>query len=371
MSAPLGRAARAGLVLAAIALAAGFAGDGNAAPGREARSREGLGRSLGADPTGTTSTSRAPNDATGPLGVVPLPPAPALKPTSAALAMAALDRRIADLDAEEEASKRELSELGAKIADSHTRSLSRGRAFYRLTRAGMLPVGGGFNELVSHAMRVERSRRGLYADLAEEKKLRQKGGDLSRALERVARDRVALGSQRSAMDAARLAVDDETRRQSAFDRAFATSSGASEYVAVYGGNGAAPDHVGSGFAASRGRLLFPLAGRSEVRPAKREGTEGPGLEIKGTLGAPVRAVFGGRVAFADRYGPYGRLVIVDHGDHYYSVSGNLAAIDVKVGAEVTAGERIGTVGDEGRGPMLYFEIRHGTETVPPGGWLGI
>ena len=44
-----------------------------------------------------------------------------------------------------------------------------------------------------------------------------------------------------------------------------------------------------GFASSKGRLLFPLAGRSEVRPAKREGTDGPGLEIKSTLGAPVRA----------------------------------------------------------------------------------
>jgi septal ring factor EnvC (AmiA/AmiB activator) len=235
----------------------------------------------------------------------------------------------------------------------------------------MLPVGGGFNELVTHAMRVERSRRALATDLESEKKLRTRGGDLSRALERVARDRMALGSQRSAMDAARAAVEDESRRQGAFDRAFSTSSGPSEYVAVYGGNGAAPDRAGSGFATSRGRLLFPLAGRSEVRPARREGTDGPGLEIRGALGAPVRAVFGGRVAFADRYGPYGRLVILDHGDHYYSVSGNLAAMDVKVGEEVSAGERIGTVGDEGRGAMLYFEVRHGTETLPPSPWLGI
>jgi septal ring factor EnvC (AmiA/AmiB activator) len=336
------------VVLGLVVVGGAFASDGVAAP-HEPKLREG-------------ATS---------LGVVPLPPAPVHPPSSSALALAALDRKIADLDAEEDQSKRELNELGGKIAEAHARSLSRGRAFYRLTRAGMLPVGGGFNELVSHAMRVERSRRALAADLASEKKLRSRGGDLSRALERVARDRVALGSQRSAMDAARMAVEDESRRQSAFDRAFATSNGPSEYVAVYGGNGAAPDHGGSGFATSRGRLLFPLAGRSEVRPARREGTDGPGLEIRSTLNAPVRAVFGGRVAFADRYGAYGRLVILDHGDHYYSVSGNLAAMEVKVGDEISAGERIGTVGDEGRGPMLYFEIRHGTETLPPSPWLGI
>jgi murein DD-endopeptidase MepM/ murein hydrolase activator NlpD len=300
-----------------------------------------------------------------------LAPAPSASAMSPALALAALDRRIADLDAEEIGSKRELADIGGRIAEAHVRSLGRGRAFYRLTRAGMLPVGGGFDELVSHALRVERARRALAAELGSEKKLREQGRSLSLTLERIARDRVALASQRTAMDAARLAVEDETRRQQAFDRAFATSSGSSEYVAVYGGNGASPAAVPGGFASSKGRLLFPLAGRSEVRPAKREGTDGPGLEIKSALGAPVRAVYAGRVAFADRYGPYGRLVIVDHGDHYYSVSGNLASIDVKVADEVTAGERLGTVGDEGRGPMLYFEIRHATQTMPPAPWLGL
>ncbi|HVJ92059.1 MAG TPA: peptidoglycan DD-metalloendopeptidase family protein [Labilithrix sp.] len=314
----------------------------------------------------SASPDRARDDAS-PLIASTAAPASVQSP---ALALAALDRRIADLDAEESASKRELTELGGRIAEAHRRSLVRGRAFYRLTRAGMLPVGGGFNELVSHALRVERARRSLAAELAAERKLRERGANLSRALERIARDRVALASQRTAMDAARLAVEDEARRQQAFDRAFSTSTGASDYVAVYGGRGAAPALIG-GFAASKGRLLFPIAARSEARPAKREGTDGPGLEISTAMGAPVRAVFGGRVVFADRYGPYGRLVIIDHGEHYYTVSGNLAGVDVKVGDEVSAGERLGTVGDEGRGPMLYFEIRHATQTIPPAPWLGL
>jgi septal ring factor EnvC (AmiA/AmiB activator) len=77
------------------------------------------------------------------------------------------------------------------------------------------------------------------------------------------------------------------------------------------------------------------------------------------------------VAFADRYGPYGRIVILDHGGHYYTVSGNLDEIDVKTGDEVGAGERIGTVGDMGQGPMLYFEVRQGSRTLTPGPWLGL
>ena len=169
-----------------------------------------------------------------------------------------------------------------------------------------------------------------------------------------------------------MAQEDETRRQQAFDRAFETSSGATDYVAVYGGGGASADPAAPvGFAASRGRLLCPVAGRAEARAAHREGTNGPGLEIRAGLGSVVRAVYAGRVAFADRYGPYGRIVIVDHGDHYYSVSGNLGATDVRVGDEVTPGERLGTIGDEGQGAMLYFEIRHGTETLAPGSWLGL
>ncbi len=192
-------------------------------------------------------------------------------------------------------------------------------------------------------------------------------------MERVARDRVALATQRTAMDAARIAVQDETRRQAAFDRAFETSTGAgADYVAIYGGaGGVASDTQAGGFATARGRLLFPVAGRADVRPAQREGTDGGGVEIHAPAGTVVRAAFAGRVAFADRYGPYGRIVILDHGDRYYTVSGNLDAIDLKIGQDVAAGERLGTVGDDGQGPMVYFEVRHGSQTVPCAAWLGL
>ncbi|HEY1692038.1 MAG TPA: peptidoglycan DD-metalloendopeptidase family protein [Polyangiaceae bacterium] len=239
-----------------------------------------------------------------------------------------------------------------------------------MTRAGLLPVGGGFGALVTHAMHVERARRVLVGDVEEEARLRTRGGELARELERVARDRVSLASQRTAMDAARIAMDDEKRRQAAFDKAFESSTGA-DYVAVYGGTGMASDTSNAGFAAARGRLLFPVAGRAEVRAAHREGTDGPGLEIHAPVGTVVRTVFAGRVAFADRYGPYGRIVIVDHGDHYYTVSGDLDEVDVKIGQELAVGERLGTVGDDGQGAMLYFEVRHGSQTVAPGPWLGL
>jgi murein DD-endopeptidase MepM/ murein hydrolase activator NlpD len=291
---------------------------------------------------------------------------------SAAPDLAALDRRITDLDAEEHADKEELGRLSGQVAAAHVRVILHGREFYKLTRAGLLALGGGFGSLVTHAMHVERARRLVIVDIQQDERLRGRAASLALDLERVARDRASLASQRTAADAARMAALDEQRRQLAFDRAFQTSTGAgSDYVAVYGGNGLAPDQAPGGFAGARGRLLFPVVGRAEVRPAHRDGIDGPGVEIRAAAGAVVRAAFAGRVAFADRYGPYGRIVILDHGDHYYTVSGDLDAIDVKIGQDVGAGERVGTVGDDGQGSMLYFEVRHGSQAVNPGPWLGL
>jgi septal ring factor EnvC (AmiA/AmiB activator) len=216
-------------------------------------------------------------------------------------------------------------------------------------------------------MRVERARHAVERALLDEKRLHLRGTDLAHDLERVARDRESLSSQRTAMDAARVAVEDEARRRQAFDRAFESSAADGDYVPVGGTDGVGRE----GFAAARGKLLMPLSSRASARPARREGADGPGLEFACAEGSVVRAVYTGRVAFADRYGAFGRIVILDHGDHYYTVSGNMKAVDVRVGDQVGAGERIGTAGDDGNGAMLYFEVRHGSQTLAPGPWLGL
>ena len=74
----------------------------------------------------------------------------------------------------------------------------------------------------------------------------------------------------------------------------------------------------------------------------------------------------------------GVRVILDHGDHYYTLMGDLASIDVRVGDDLSAGAKVGTVGraataDSSKtgGSELYFEVRHGSTTVEPGPWLGL
>jgi murein hydrolase activator len=293
-------------------------------------------------------------------------------PVDPVLQVAALDRRLADVDNDERADRAELVRTSATIAGARERVATHGKTFYKLMRAGLLPVGGGFDALVRHAMFVERAKRRVLRDLADERGAQIHAEDLARDLERLARDRVDLSAQRDAAATAREQMEDETRRQQAFDKAFESSGApASDYLAVYGSGGMTPEAPAGGFASAKGRLLFPVVGRSEVRPARRDGTSGPGMEIHADAGSAVRAVFAARVAFADRFGPYGRIVILDHGDHYYTVSGNLEAIEVKVGQELEAGDRIGTVGDDGQGPMLYFEVRRGSQTIAPGPWLGL
>ena len=75
--------------------------------------------------------------------------------------------------------------------------------------------------------------------------------------------------------------------------------------------------------------------------------------------------------FAGWFRGYGRLVILDHGDRYFTVSGHLAELAVEVGDAVAAGEAIGAVGDTGSlsGARLYFEIRRGSEPLDPRDWL--
>ncbi len=97
-----------------------------------------------------------------------------------------------------------------------------------------------------------------------------------------------------------------------------------------------------------------------------------GVEIEADAGAPVRAVYHGRVAFADWLPGLGLLIIVDHGDGYMSLYGHNEALLKESGDWVEPGEPIAQVGDTGGEPRpsLYFEIRKNGEPVNPHAWIG-
>ena len=131
------------------------------------------------------------------------------------------------------------------------------------------------------------------------------------------------------------------------------------------------------FAARRGRLPAPVDGpvaRHFGLEVDREfGTETfhKGLDYRVPRGTTVRAVAPGTVRYAGRFRGYGNLVILDHGDDYFTVSAHLDEIAVGLGEVLEARAVVGSVGDTGslRGPVLYFEVRHGAEALDPAGWL--
>ncbi|MFP5213309.1 MAG: murein hydrolase activator EnvC family protein [Acidobacteriota bacterium] len=98
-----------------------------------------------------------------------------------------------------------------------------------------------------------------------------------------------------------------------------------------------------------------------------------GIVINAPEGGPVRAVHEGIVVFADWFKDYGKMMIISHGDHYYSLIAHAETLLRKVGETVRAGESIATVGSTGSldGPKLYFEIRHYGKPVDPMAWLSV
>ncbi len=83
-----------------------------------------------------------------------------------------------------------------------------------------------------------------------------------------------------------------------------------------------------------------------------------GIDIKGTIGAPIVATAAGTVTRAGFNGAYGICVDIDHGGGIVTKYAHLQLATVKVGAHVKRGDLIGRVGMTGRttGPHLHYEV---------------
>jgi len=96
-----------------------------------------------------------------------------------------------------------------------------------------------------------------------------------------------------------------------------------------------------------------------------------GINIEADRGEPVHAVFKGTTLYASWFKGYGNMIIIDHGDHYYTVYAHAEELFKQKGDPVEAGEVIATVGDSGsvNGPGLHFEVRYHGKPVDPMHWI--
>lgn len=134
-----------------------------------------------------------------------------------------------------------------------------------------------------------------------------------------------------------------------------------------------------GFAGKKGELPSPAAGLVVKyfgeNSAGRFGipSVSNGIDIKTTPGSDIKAIYPGKILYAGPLRGYGKLVIIDHGNNYFTLTGGLGSITKKVNENVSAGERIATSSlhsgqlDEG----FHFEIRLNTKPLDPLNWIDV
>jgi murein hydrolase activator len=139
---------------------------------------------------------------------------------------------------------------------------------------------------------------------------------------------------------------------------------------------AAPS-TGVGLEAMRGRLEWPVRGEVTAPFGKIKHPEFAaevfrnGIDIEAPIGEEIKAVEKGQIIYAERFSGYGKMVIVDHGERYFTIYGHLAEIFKKAGDKVRQGETIGRVGegDLSKGGKLYFEMRKDGRSLDPTPWF--
>lgn len=124
----------------------------------------------------------------------------------------------------------------------------------------------------------------------------------------------------------------------------------------------------------KGKLTWPVAGTlmHDFGEARAAGAmRWNGVVLQAPRGREVRAVYHGRVAFADWLDGLGLLVIVDHGGGYLTLYGYNETTMKSAGDWVAPGDIIATVGSSGGQPQpaLYFEIRRDAKPVNPHDWF--
>ncbi|MGQ9853050.1 MAG: murein hydrolase activator EnvC family protein [Candidatus Oleimicrobiaceae bacterium] len=132
-----------------------------------------------------------------------------------------------------------------------------------------------------------------------------------------------------------------------------------------------------GLADKKGHLPWPTPGKvvgkygRTKHPQLGTITQNIGVDIEGREGAPVRCVAEGKVAVITWQRGGGNIVIVDHSGGFYTVYARLGEIYVTQQEDVTAGQTIGSVGEEGvlGEPVLHFEVWKGTQHLNPLDWL--
>ena len=137
------------------------------------------------------------------------------------------------------------------------------------------------------------------------------------------------------------------------------------------------DYEGTGFTQLKGKLLWPADGKIAIPYGSHKDPQFDtpvfrnGIHIQTDSAGDARAVYGGKVIFAEWFKGFGQLVIINHGSGYHTLYGNLSEIFSKVGDIIKENQVIGKIGVSGvlNAQGIYFEIRYKGKPLDPAQWL--
>jgi septal ring factor EnvC (AmiA/AmiB activator) len=113
---------------------------------------------------------------------------------------------------------------------------------------------------------------------------------------------------------------------------------------------------------------LPVAGEVKTTFGQSDGlgTTSHGITILTRPGATVTTPSAGTVKFAGPFRGYRQILILEHPGGYLSLIAGMSRINAPLGAQVGAGEPVGTMDDRADSrPELYYELRRNGEFVDP------
>jgi septal ring factor EnvC (AmiA/AmiB activator) len=124
-------------------------------------------------------------------------------------------------------------------------------------------------------------------------------------------------------------------------------------------------YKGGLYAPARGRVVKSFGWKSDDITKLKSFS--PGIEIQGKENTVVSCVANGVIAYVGDLRGYGKFIIIEHEDGYYSTYAGLDDLSVEPNQLVIKGEKIG-VSKSGR---VKFELRQGKEPLDPVEWIRI
>jgi septal ring factor EnvC (AmiA/AmiB activator) len=301
------------------------------------------------------------------------------------------DRELAELDRQLDRHQAELERLRRQQAETERQLQKRLVALYKVGQVGMaralLSTSGTPLELAekyAFLSRIVRHDRQLMADYREQAAATEQVlGDLQQLRGRQADVVARRREEQAALNAAGQAKkqllaglrSDEEKLAADLAELRAKAARLSDLVKrLETAQTQSYTAKGVDFQAQKGRLPWPVSGRVRIgfgstrHPESGTLIESNGLEIAVPPQTPVKAVWAGRILFASPLKGFGNLMVIDHGDKYYSLYAHAARFTQKVGALVGPGDVVAFSGFEGR-DAVYFELRHRGQPVDPTTWL--